>query len=476
MKAIVATDQPAGSAGMRLITRCGIICLAALLTSTAQPAPILVISDVTVISPRHKRIEPHQNVVIQGDRIAAVVAASSGIPHGARIVRGEGRFLIPGLWDAHVHLTKAGMLSLPLFVANGVTGVRDMGSDLSEILGWRSQIDAGQRIGPRIKTSGQILESRSNVERMKREGTVEPVERIRVGVANPDEARRAVARLADAGADHIKMRSSPDPQTFVAVAEEARRRRLPLAVHPVASPEELIRAGVRSVEHFLAYPPLDALGDRDRRALFRRMAQADIYLSNTMVNIDGLVSTPYERGQRIVNDASGALDPRRKYLCGYLIDDWREQVEENKDAPYDELRKQLPNIYRDFRQMREEKVPFLAGTDVGVAFMYPGFSLHDELEQLVRDVGFTPMDALAVATDGVPRLYGETGASGAIEPGQAADLVLLDANPVDDIRRTKRIQGVSVRGRWLERTDLDRLLSDVQNAAKAGCHASGGGR
>ena len=456
---------------MSLALRFGCLCLAVSLTSGAQTPPRLVVLDVTVISPRQNRVVPHRNVVIEDDRIAAVVPASSRVPENARVVRAEGRFLIPGLWDAHVHLTKAGMLSLPLFVANGVTGVRDMGSDLIDIAAWRSEIGGGELIGPRIKTSGHILESRANVERMKREATIEPVDRIRVGVANAAEGRWAVNHLADAGVDHIKMRTSPDAETFQAVAEEAKRRHLPLAVHPIGSPEDLLRAGVRSVEHFLAYPPLDALHDRERRALFRKVAAAGMYMSNTMVNIDGLISTPYERGQRIVNDTGGALDPRRKYVCGYLIDDWREQIEEGKGASYDELRKQLPNLYRDFRQMREEKVPFLAGTDVGVVFMYPGFSLHDELEQLVRHVGFTPMEALAVATAGVPSFYGDAASAGAIEAGQPADLVLLDANPASDIRNSKRIRAVSVGGRWLDRAELDRLLADVERSAQSGCDA-----
>lgn len=453
---------------MSAALRFGLLLLAATLTSAAQTAAPLLIADVTVINPRQNRVDVHRNVVVEGDRIAAVVPASARRPDGARVVRGEGRFLIPGFWDAHVHLTKAGILSLPLFVANGITGVRDMGSDLSEVAAWRTRIAAGDLIGPRIKTSGQILESRSNVERMKREGTVEPVDRIRVGVASPDEARRAVNRLADAGVDHIKMRTSPDPQTFAAVADEAKRRGLPLAVHPIAAPEDLLRAGVRSVEHFLAYPPLDALGGRERRTLFRKIAAADMYLSNTIVNIEGLLSTTYERGLQIVN-ATGAPDPRRKYVCGYLIQDWREQIEENKSNPYDELRQQLTGLYRDFREMREEKMPFLAGTDVGVVYMYPGFSLHDELDALVRHLGFAPMDALAVATSGVRRFYGDADTFGAIEPGRAADLVLLDANPVVDIRNTKRIHAVAVRGRWLDRPDLDRLLADVERSARAGC-------
>jgi imidazolonepropionase-like amidohydrolase len=453
---------------MPIIARSLLVCLVVVL-SPAQARPTLVVADVTVINPRQSTVEAHQNVVIEGERIVAVVPASSPLVKDARVVRGKGRFLIPGLWDAHVHLTKAGILSLPLFVANGVTGVRDMGSDLSEISAWRSLIATGRLIAPRMKSSGPILESRSTVERMKREGTVEPVDRIRLGLADPDDARRAIDSLAAAGVDHIKMRSAPDLQTFVAAAEAAQRHRLPLAVHPIASPEELIRAGVRSVEHLLAYPPLSTLSDTDRRALFRRMAQTGMYISNTMVNIDGLVATPYDRAQRILDDVSGTIDQRRRYVCGYLIQDWREQVEEARDSAYEELRKALPNVYRDFREMRQENVQFLGGTDVGVVFMYPGFSLHDELEQLVRNVGFTPMQALAIATTGVPRFYGETGAIGAVAPGQIADLLLLDANPVADIRNTRRIRAVSVGGRWLNRGELDQLLGDVARSARTGC-------
>ena len=128
----------------------------------------------------------------------------------------------------------------------------------------------------------------------------------------------------------------------------------------MAPPEELLRAGLNSVEHLLAYPPLDSLTELQRRALFRRMPQAGLYPSNTMANFDGLISVSYAEGKKIVEDSAGKLDARRKYLCGYLIEDWREQVEESKDAPYDSLRKELPIIYREFREMREEGVQYLA--------------------------------------------------------------------------------------------------------------------
>ena len=446
--------------------------LLGLVAASVASAQTVIITDVTVINPRARSVQSHRNVIVDGGRIRSISAAASATPRGARVIDGKERFLIPGLWDAHVHLTKIGVLSLPLFVANGVTGVRDMGSDFSEVAQWRAQIDVGKLIGPRIKTSGQILESRANVERMKREGTVEPVDRIRLGVGNPDEARAAVKQFAAQGVDHIKMRSTPDVETFRAVADEAKRHHLPFAAHAVALPEELLRTGLDSVEHFLAYPPLEGLTELQRRALFRRMAQAGMYLSNTMVNIDGLVSVSYAEGKRIVEDTAGKLDPRRRYLCGYLMQDWREQVEEGKDAPYDGFRKELPNLYRDFRQMHEEGVQFLAGTDSGVLFMYPGFSLHDELEKLVQALGFTAMEALRIATDGVAMFYGETQSFGGVEPGQAADLVLLDADPLADIRNTRRIAGVLVRDRWFDRTELDLILQQVERSAQSDCHGA----
>ena len=323
--------------------------LAALL---AVLAPSVAITHVTVINPRDRSVQADRTVVVEGERIRAVLAGSMAPPKGARVIDGTGKFLIPGLWDAHVHLTKAGVLSLPLFVANGVTSVRDMGSDFQEVADWRARIAAGKLIGPRIKTSGQILESRANVERMKREGTVEPVDRIRLPIANAEEGRAAVARLAALGVDHIKMRTTPDPDTLRAVADEAHRRHLPFAAHPVAPPEELLRAGLRSVEHLIAFPPLDARTESERRELFRRMADAGTFLSLTQVNIAGSILVPYEAAKRRVEDAQGKIDPHRKYVCGYLVRDWREQVEENKDSPLGDLRKALPGLYRDVREMR----------------------------------------------------------------------------------------------------------------------------
>jgi predicted amidohydrolase len=432
----------------------------------------IAITDVTIINPKTNAVLSHRTVVIKRDRINDVRSSSAEPPRNAQRIDGRNKFLLPGLWDAHVHLTKAGALSLPLFVANGVTGVRDMGSDFQEVANWRSQIEAGQLIGPRIKTSGQMLESRANIERMKREGTIEPIDRLRIGVANAQEARVAVRGLARQGVDHIKMRTTPDLETFLAVGGEARRLGLPFAAHPVASPEELMQAGLRSVEHLLAFPPVDGTL-AERQALFRQMARSNLFMSDTSINLNALISLPYTRVKQLVDDTAGKLDTRRKYVCGYLIDDWREQAEELKEADsiaaYRSLREQRPKIERNSREMREAGVEFLAGTDTAVVLMYPGFSLHDELQQLVRSFGFTPMEVLRIATSNVAAFYGEQQQFGGIEPGQPADLLLLDTNPLDDIRNTRKIRGVMIRGRWFDRATLDALLREIEEAANSGC-------
>ena len=436
-------------------------------------AQTTAITDVTVINPRTQSVLPHRTVVVERDRIVEIRSSSrEPLAPGTRLISGKQKFLIPGLWDAHVHLTKAGVLSLPLFVANGVTGVRDMGSDFREVTAWRSQIEAGTLVGPRIKTSGQMLESRANVERMKREGTVEPVDRLRIGVANAAEGRAAVARLAREGVNHIKMRTTPDLQTLLAVGDEAKRRGLPFAAHPVASPEDLRRAGLRSVEHFLAFPPMRGTLE-ERRALFQKIARSKLFLSDTRINLDALISLPYSEVKQRVDDTAGTLDPRRKYVCGYLLADWREQAEELKDpdtiAAYGSFRKQLPEMQRNLREMRVAGVEFLAGTDTAVLLMYPGFSLHDELRKLVRDVGFTPMEVLRIATSNVAAFYGEETQFGGIEAGEAADLVLLDSDPLADIQNTRTIRGVMARGRWFDSSALNTLLREVQQAAGGGC-------
>ncbi len=446
--------------------------LIGLTASRGLPSETAAITGATVIDPASGRVQSSVTVVVEGNRIKSVQPATAALPGGTRRIHGEGKYLIPGLWDAHVHLTKLGVGSLPLFIANGVTSVRDMGSDLSEVAEWRRRILAGALTGPRIKTSGQILESRANVDRMNRERGVEPLERIRIGIANAEEGRAAVANLVSRGADHIKMRTTSGEDTLEAVALECARRKIPFTAHPLAPLADLIRLRLGSVEHLGALHPI-GLADEERRALFTSMAKENAFMSTTLANVYGSILVPYDEAKRRLEDVRGKIDPRRKYVCGYLMEDWREQVEEKKDSPYAEFEKELPGLLGDLRGMRESSVQFLAGTDAAVALMYPGFSLHDELENLVNKIGFRPMEALRVATYNPAAFYGEQDRYGAVAPGQTADLVLLDADPLVNIGNTRKIGGVMLQGRWLDGNAIRKLLRDAERRAAGDCWVKG---
>lgn len=427
---------------------------------------VIAIRNVSVINPCRDATESGRTVIVEGGRIGAVQPASMPTPAGTRVIDGTGKYLIPGLWDSHVHLTKAGVTSLSLFLANGITAVRDIGSDLHELVSWRSRIAAGTLAGPRIKTSGQMLESQVNVDRMKRQGGVEPVDRLRIGLATPADARRAVNRLAAEGADLIKVRSTPDLDTFRATVDAARQHGLRVASHPVQGPAELAQARVGSIEHWVSYPPLQSRPRNERRALFAQLAAAGTFISTTFVNVDQSILVPYEEARRRVDDVAATFDPRRKYVGGYLVEDWREQVEEKKTESVEPFRKEVPGFVNDLRELRQARVPFLAGTDVGVAFMYPGFTLHDELDLLVHRLGFSPMETLRIATYNPVIFFGLEKEIGCLEAGQVADLVLLDGNPLSDIRNTRTIRGVMTAGRWLDRPALDQMLSNVEQQMK----------
>ena len=435
-------------------------CLTALLLAVflgQSPAPqSMAFWNVSIVDLDAGVVRSGMVVEISNGRITRVAPAVGARPGNATIVDGTSRFLIPGLWDAHVHLTKLGEGSLSLFLANGVTSVRDMGSDLEEVLRWRREIESGRRPGPRIKTPGQILESRGNVERMKREATVEPVDRLRLPVGTPDEGRAAVFRLSSAGADFLKIRTVADAATLTAIADAARARGLKLTGHPVGPPDALIQARMASVEHVLTFPPLDSPVD-ERRALFERLRIAGVRMGSTTVNLENSVLVPYDTALTRLQS-----DPLKRYVSRYLAADWAEQVEEKKgpDAArgLESYIKALPAALRDFREMHAAGVKFLAGSDAAVVFIHPGVSLHGELESLVRNVGLSPAEALQAATINPAEFFGLERELGAVRPGYLADLVLLEANPLTDIRATQGIVGVTRNGQWFDRRALDGLL------------------
>jgi imidazolonepropionase-like amidohydrolase len=216
----------------------------------------VVFTHVTVIDATGAAAQSNMVVVVTGDKITSIGKFGKvKIPKSAQVIDATGKFLIPGLWDMHAHLAKAGETTLPLFIVNGITSVRDMGGYYIQVLKWRKEAADGSRLSPRIKTPGALLESAENVARMKREGTVEPVDKYRIGIATPVEARKAVDLMARLGVDFIKFRTIASPEPYKAIAEESKAKNLMFVGHQFGTPEAMVEAGQKSVEHYI-YPPM----------------------------------------------------------------------------------------------------------------------------------------------------------------------------------------------------------------------------
>lgn len=422
----------------------------------------LVFTHVTVIDATGAAAQSDMVVVITGGKITNIGKFGKiKFPKNSQVIEAGGKFLIPGLWDMHVHLSKAGENTLPLFVVNGVTSVRDMGGDYVRLLKWRKEAAEGTRLSPRIKTPGALLETAENVARMKREGTVEPVDKFRIPVATPEEARRAVDLMARLGADFIKFRTVASPEVYQAIADESKAKGLMFVGHQFGTPDEMIAARQRSIEHYV-YPPI--ITDPKHAEIYRKMAESGVYIGTTMVVADKSLFVSYDDAKKTVEDTKGRIDFRRKYLSGYLIEDWKEQLEEKKQPSPVDYAKLKEILIKDFQEMHKAGVRLMPGTDVATLLIYPGYSLHDELQLLVKDVGLTPMQAIVSATRYPAEFFGMQKTLGTIEKGKIADLVLLEANPLDDIKNTKQIAAVVMGGKYFSKEVMEKMLAQAETS------------
>jgi imidazolonepropionase-like amidohydrolase len=444
------------------------------------PAPV-AITHTTVVDVESGRTLRDQTVVVRGSRIVAVgPAARVAVPTGALRVDGRGRFVIPGLWDMHVHaaLPETDRLFMPVLVANGVTGVREMFSRLDWVRSTRERIASGELLGPRMVASGHIIDGDP------------PMLPASVAVANAEQARHAVDSLAAAGADFIKVYSHLSPEAFAAVAEEAKRRGLPFAGHVpgLVSVGDASDAGMASVEHLTGLveacsplPPEEqkkvpeavaAAGWDSANAVawaqmpmtFARYDPAVCRALAARLVRNGTVMVPTlvaNHATSFLDDTTLAADPRLRYRAAGSAAAWNARTNprlrsvsaEGWAARHAYYERQL----RIARLLHENGVRFMAGTDLSVPYTYPGFSLHEELWMLTR-IGLTPLQALRAATLEPARFLKMADSLGTVAPGKAADLVVLDANPLADIRNVGRIHAVVVRGRLIDAAERQRIL------------------
>lgn len=448
---------------------------------------------MTIIDATGAPAKPNMTLIITGDRITKIAKTGEvAIPKNAQVIDGTGKFLIPGLWDMHVHtLFKVHLETFfPMFIANGVTGVRDMGGDLGLLKRLRKDINEGRLVGPRI-IAGQMVD-----------GPMPVWPGLPISISDEVSARQTVATVKDRGVDFIKVYSLIPRPAYFALADEAKKRGITFAGHvPVSvSASEASDAGQKSIEHMdgillacsaiepelrktieeavknskdtnqmrtslvrvlneTEFRAMETYSPEKAAALFARFAANGTWQAPTLV---------VHRMAAFLNDSNFTNDPRLKYVRRDMRDSWKNQDDFRlKDRPAESsarykmlLQKRLELIMA----MHRAGVKMLAATDALIWYVFPGFSLHDELELFVK-AGLNPMEALQTATRNPAIYLGLIDMVGTVEEGKKADLVLLEASPLENISNTKRITAVIVGGRLIPKVSLDKMLMDAEAAA-----------
>ncbi len=439
----------------------------------------LCITQVTVLDTRTGALTRDRSVVIRGDRITRV-APSADVDPGrcAQVVDGTRRYLIPGLWDMHVHSAANVAWHFPLFIALGITGVRNMHTSVDTALeltqAIKRRVANGSLPGPRFIANGPVVD-----------GPV-PVHRGSVALGTPAAARAAVDSLAAGGADFIKVYDRLPRDVYFAIADQAKQRGIPFVGHVPTSVRvaEAADAGQRSIEHpDTFFLDCSSVGDSIRS----RMATNPPSSYQEYVGIQAALARTWNPGQcapairALLRNGTWVMPdlaiPWAAVYPDSLLNDsavraavppdqlrrWSDEAHASPEGPRETDKAILTADTAMVSALHRAGVPLLAGTDLGNSLVVPGYSLHKELELLVG-AGLTPLEALRTATLNPARFLEATDSLGTVAPGKLADLVLLDANPLEDIRNTMRIAAVVLAGRLFDRAALDKLVATARKA------------
>jgi imidazolonepropionase-like amidohydrolase len=454
----------------------------------------LVIRDVTVIDATGHAAEPNMSVDIEDGHIVAVSPSKKArTPKNATIVDGAGKFLIPGLWDMHVHGASDSRApwSHLLFVANGVVGVRDM-SGPPDAHAWRATQASSPDPSPTIYLGSPIVDGPN------------PTWPESIVAADEAQGREVVDQQQQHGADFIKVYSGLPRNVYFAIADEAKKRGIPFEGHvpEAVSAAEASRAGQKSIEHLtlvaegcskeeknvaaerqrleasfrspdanmpqkiaagqniirLSFHVVETFDDVTAQSLFAQFLKNGTWQTPTLTLLQAQIDNPLD-----TNDSRSKFlskEVRAKWEAGYYSHfppPARAAMVQLAKAEFDESKKIVGLMY-------QAGVPILAGTDTMNPHCFPGFGIHDELALLV-EAGLSPLAALQAATRNAAQFVGQLDSRGTIEVGKTADLVLLDKDPLADIHNTLSIQAVVLNGKLFQRAALDAMLAKAQMLA-----------
>lgn len=464
--------------------------------SSAQTSAHLIILHAAIIDVKKGTVLWNTTIQIDSGKITAInTGAAPRHPAQATIIDAKGKYVIPGLWDMHVHITR-GLWSDPkktfaLMIANGVTGIREMGGYLTTIKRWKEQIRSGVLAGPRIMAAGPILFG---------DKTADP---SHIGVPGPEVARHIVDSLHDAGVDFIKVYNYLNKASYYAIASESQKLHLSFEGHVPLSVTviEAADAGQKSIEHldnpFLfeecahdferfrqmdleriyqlskPFSPLSvqawlehmhyidtALMQFDERKadiIYEHLVQHQTWQCPTMITLRML---PHLRDSALWEDSllQYAPWPAARSEWDYRSAPLTANMQDREYAICDREYMKCLQVIKD---MQKRQIPFLTGTDLGNPFVFPGFSVHRELQLFVEEAGFTSLQALQTATINPALFFGLEDSLGTVAVGKYADLVILNGNPLTDIHNMTHIDGVIVNGKRYGRSELDQMLKEV---------------
>jgi imidazolonepropionase-like amidohydrolase len=462
----------------------GIIANAMLVPALAQT---LAVTNVTILDVEDGTRRTGQTLVIKNDRISKVgPSAEIKTPKDAELIDGTGKYLIPGLWDMHVHSHREARWKYhyPLFLAHGVLGVRDAGSHLGSALAAMEWTKTNP-IAPHIVWGSPIIDGAPQINSFG------------LSAEDAQSARILVREMKKYGFAFVKSYDRLTPEAYFALADEAKKQKIPLEGHVPLSltPQDVVAAGQTVIDHLTlvveACSPealalirkeyekapreaeslgflmdekiVNAFADVDMaacRPLFEEFAAHGVWHVPTLIQMYGFFRA---------DEPEISSDPRIAFTTPALAAEWKEWSETADRGELAIGKRAFAAQMRSIRALQDAGVGLLAGTDASSeSYVFAGGGVHDEMKLMV-DAGLTPLEALQTATLN-PLLYlGRTRATPVISKGEAADLVLLDADPLTDIANTTKIVGVFARGDYFDRGELDALLDDARaEAAKGG--------